>query len=162
MSRTRSEGMHKSANLLGSRLLVENVELRQQVEELQELADRDSLTSALNRRALMRELDRVVRACERGEGTASVVYIDLKSFKAINDTFGHAIGDDALNAVAGLLTANVRSGDVVGRLGGDEFAVFLWQECGAAALALAYRLAAASEAHKLIVDNQHSFRGVHL
>jgi diguanylate cyclase (GGDEF)-like protein len=154
--------MHKSANLLGSRLLVENVELRQQVEELQELADRDSLTSALNRRALMRELDRVVRACKRGEGTASVVYIDLNPFKAINDTFGHAVGDAALNTVAGLLTANVRSGDVVGRLGGDEFAVVLWQECGAAALALAYRLAAAIEAHKLIVDNQHSFRGVHL
>ena len=154
MSRTRSEGMHQSANLLGSRLIVENVELRQQVEELQELADRDPLTGAFNRRAFMRELERVVRACERGEGSASVIYIDLNSFKVINDTFGHAIGDAALNVVAGLLTANVRCGDVVGRLGGDEFAVVLWKEVGAGALMLAHRLAAAVEAHHLVADGQ--------
>jgi diguanylate cyclase (GGDEF)-like protein len=149
MSRTRSEGIYQSANLL-----VENVELRQQIEELQELADRDPLTGALNRRAFMRELERVVRACERGEGPASVVYIDLNSFKAINDTYGHAIGDAALNTVAGLLSANVRCGDVVGRLGGDEFAVVLWQEGGAGALMLAHRLAAAVEAHHLVADGQ--------
>jgi diguanylate cyclase (GGDEF)-like protein len=154
VSRTQSEGVDKSTDLLGPRLLVENVELRQQIEELQELADRDPLTSALNRRAFMRELERVVRACERNEGTASVVYIDLNSFKAINDTYGHAIGDDALNAVAALLAANVRCGDVVGRLGGDEFAVVLWQEKGAAALALAQRLATAVAAHQLVVDDQ--------
>jgi diguanylate cyclase (GGDEF)-like protein len=54
-----------------------------------------------------------------------VVYIDIDGFKAVNDRFGHAAGDEVLTAVARTLVDNVRASDIVGRLGGDEFGVIL-------------------------------------
>ena len=105
------------------RLREENARLMERVAALEILADRDPLTTALNRRAFMRELNRVLGFCERYRSTASVVFFDMDGFKSINDIYGHAAGDVALQTVVATLAANVRESDVVGRLGGDEFAI---------------------------------------
>ena len=124
----------------------ENAQLARRVAELEILADRDPLTTVLNRRAFMRELHRVVGYCERYGAMASVVFFDMDAFKAINDTFGHSAGDAALQAVAASLAAHVRESDVVGRLGGDEFAVILAQADREAAATKAAALKALVEA----------------
>ncbi|HET6970119.1 MAG TPA: GGDEF domain-containing protein [Phenylobacterium sp.] len=115
--------------------------LKARLAEAEATADRDALTPLLNRRAFLRELNRVRTFAQRYGAPASLVYFDLDGFKAINDRYGHPAGDAALKAVADRLIAHVRESDVVGRLGGDEFAVVLVQadrttaEAKAAALA---------------------------
>lgn len=115
--------------------------LKARLAETEGLADRDALTPLLNRRAFLRELNRVRTFAQRYGAPASLVYFDLDGFKTVNDRYGHAAGDAALKAVAERLLANVRESDLVGRMGGDEFAVILVQadqtiaEAKAAALA---------------------------
>ena len=135
-----------------TRLLSEIDELRQEVgrlrahlNEAEGLADQDVLTPLLNRRAFMRELARTVAYAQRYAAPASVIYFDLDGFKAVNDRFGHAAGDDALRAVAARLMGQVRESDIVGRLGGDEFAVILAQADQATAEVKAQSLKAAIE-----------------
>ena len=122
------------------RLREENARLMERVAALEILADRDPLTTALNRRAFMRELNRVLGFCKRYRSTASVVFFDMDGFKAINDIYGHAAGDVALQTVVATLAANVRESDVVGRLGGDEFAIILAQADKSSATAKAESL----------------------
>jgi diguanylate cyclase (GGDEF)-like protein len=95
------------------------------IAHLESVADEDPLTPAVNRRAFLRELERSAAASERYGVPTSVVYLDIDGFKAVNDRFGHAVGDEVLTAVAHALVENVRASDVVGRLGGDEFGVIL-------------------------------------
>lgn len=95
--------------------------------EAEGLADTDVLAPVLNRRAFMRELQRIIAFVGRYESHAALLYFDLDGFKSVNDRFGHPAGDAALRTVAGRLLANVRESDIVGRLGGDEFAVILVQ-----------------------------------
>ncbi|WP_049793213.1 putative bifunctional diguanylate cyclase/phosphodiesterase [Conexibacter woesei] len=90
--------------------------------QLAYLADHDALTGLYNRRAFQRELEQ--RTSEDGRGGA-VVVIDLDHFKDINDTLGHAAGDEVIVRVARLLAKRLRKTDVLGRLGGDEFATLL-------------------------------------
>jgi diguanylate cyclase (GGDEF)-like protein len=129
-------------------LLAEIEDLRQEVgrlkarlNEAEGLADQDVLTPLINRRAFLRELRRVLAFVQRYGGPASLIYFDLDGLKAVNDRFGHAAGDMALQAVAERLGANVRESDIVGRLGGDEFAVILVHADHATALAKAESLA---------------------
>lgn len=117
--------------------------LKTRLREAEDLADRDGLTPALNRRALARELHRVAAFSRRYGSPASLVYFDLDAFKSVNDRFGHAAGDAALMTVAERLKTLVRENDVVGRMGGDEFAVILVQSDAATAEAKAASLAAA-------------------
>ncbi|MBI1210522.1 MAG: diguanylate cyclase [Alphaproteobacteria bacterium] len=113
-------------------LMAEVDRLRQELEAVKRRldtaeaeADQDGLVPALNRRAFVREMSRIMSFGERYDLAASLIYVDLDGFKAVNDTHGHAAGDAALMHVANLLIANVRESDVVGRLGGDEFGVIL-------------------------------------
>ncbi len=123
--------------------------LKSRLTEAEGLADRDALTPLLNRRAFVRELGRVRTFAQRYGAPASLVYFDLDGFKAINDRYGHAAGDAALQAVAERLIANVRDSDVIGRMGGDEFAIVLVQADQATAEAKAASLAAAIEREPL-------------
>lgn len=120
--------------------------LKGRLTDMEGLADRDVLVPLLNRRAFMRELRRVATFAQRYGSKASLVYFDLDGFKAVNDRFGHAAGDAALQAVAQRLLDNVRDSDVVGRMGGDEFAVVLVQADLPTAQAKAASLAQVIEA----------------
>ncbi len=120
--------------------------LKAQLADVEEIADRDVLTPLLNRRAFMRELSRAIAFSQRYGSKASLVYFDIDGFKAVNDRFGHAGGDEALKAVAVRLSAHIRETDVAGRIGGDEFGVILAQADGAAAAAKAAQLSAMIEA----------------
>jgi diguanylate cyclase (GGDEF)-like protein len=115
--------------------------LKARLAEAEELADRDALTPVLNRRAFVRELGRIRTFAQRYGSPASLVYFDIDGFKGVNDRYGHAAGDAALQAVAARLAANVRESDIVGRMGGDEFAVILAQADRATAEAKARSLA---------------------
>lgn len=95
------------------------------IENLEKLADTDSLTPVPNRRAFVRELSRMMSFAERYNTPASVVFFDVDGLKQINDAHGHAAGDAAIVHVAAMLSANIRDSDFVGRLGGDEFGVIL-------------------------------------
>lgn len=115
-------------------LLTEIDDLRQEVARLkaqlvqaEAVADQDPLTPVLNRRALMRELDRIRTFSHRYGSPAALVYLDLDDFKGVNDRFGHAAGDAALRAVAERLRSQVSGSDLVARMGGDEFAVLYGQ-----------------------------------
>ena len=89
-------------------------------EQSEQLALHDALTGLANRRAFERTLAKELR---REDPDTAVLLLDLDGFKAINDTWGHDVGDEVLRAVAQRMTETVRSTDVVARLGGDEFAV---------------------------------------
>ncbi|MGA0606239.1 GGDEF domain-containing protein [Phenylobacterium sp. VNQ135] len=123
--------------------------LKARLSEVEGLADRDALTPLLNRRAFVRELSRVRTFAQRYGSPASLVFFDLDGFKRVNDRFGHAAGDAALQAVAERLMANVRESDVVGRLGGDEFGVILVQADHVTAQTKAAALARAIEGEPL-------------
>lgn len=90
-------------------------------EKLQHLANVDSLTGILNRRAFIEQLEDV----ESWDGQYSVLLIDLDHFKQVNDNFGHGAGDEVLREMGQLLNKLRRSQDSVGRIGGEEFAVLL-------------------------------------
>jgi diguanylate cyclase (GGDEF)-like protein len=138
-------------------LALELEDLRAEVQRLmarlrqaEAAADEDPLTSAKNRRAFVRELERAAAFAQRYGQPASLIYFDLDHLKAVNDRFGHAAGDAVLKAVAERLASHVRESDVVARMGGDEFAVLLAQadlptaECKAETLA---RLVSAEPVH---------------
>ena len=93
--------------------------------ELERRATTDELTGCLNRSAVIDALDRALVAGRSSQAGTAVVFIDLDGFKEVNDTFGHAIGDQLLAHAAALLRHGTRPGDITGRLGGDEFLIVL-------------------------------------
>lgn len=99
--------------------------LQQRIAELEYLAETDELTGLLNRRGFNQVLNRTLSNASRYDERGVLVYIDLDGFKPINDTYGHAAGDEVLRRVGRLLHDNIRDTDYVGRLGGDEFAILL-------------------------------------
>lgn len=97
--------------------------LRKTNQELSSSALTDPLTGVANRRALSLELSRVLARAQREQLSVQVAFIDLDGFKAINDHYGHEMGDCFLTHIAKRLAASVRAGDFVARYGGDEFVV---------------------------------------
>jgi diguanylate cyclase (GGDEF)-like protein len=85
----------------------------------------DPLTELPSRTATLRHLDNALAAAQRGAGRVGVLFIDLDGFKAINDTFGHAVGDQTLIEAGRRMRESMRRNDFVGRLGGDEFVAIL-------------------------------------
>ncbi len=93
--------------------------------QLETRASTDSLTGLANRAAFRARLEAVLARPERRGGTQAVLFVDLDDFKDVNDTLGHAAGDELLCVVAARLHDTVRPGDLVARLGGDEFALLI-------------------------------------
>ena len=120
--------------------------------QLHDLASHDPLTRVLNAGAYYRACDQQIHASQRANQPFAVLFIDLDHFKSINDTYGHAVGDDVLRAVAQTLQANVRRSDVVGRIGGEEFSVFLPNTQVKGAELLAENLRVAIESIHIEVD----------
>jgi diguanylate cyclase (GGDEF)-like protein len=108
-----------------SRLRGQVVQLQDRVEELDRLAHQDSLIDLPNRRGFLRELERLIARVSRYGAKGAMLFVDVDGLKAINDSFGHRAGDQALIQVADLLASGVRKSDVCARIGGDEFGILL-------------------------------------
>lgn len=105
-------------------------EERDRYEELTRRALYDPLTGLANRATALAYIDRALGRRGRSSTSEAVIFIDLDQFKAVNDSLGHAVGDELLLTVAKRLSSVLRPHDVVSRIGGDEFIVFLEQMDG--------------------------------
>lgn len=110
---------------LRGRLRKQRQELAAALEENRELASRDPLTGLLNRRHMLELLHLEQRRCLRGVRTMLLAQLDIDHFKSINDTYGHGVGDLALQTFADRVRENIRSSDVFSRWGGEEFVLLL-------------------------------------
>jgi diguanylate cyclase (GGDEF)-like protein len=99
--------------------------VKERTDELQHQALHDPLTGLANRALILDRLDHMLARARRQNIPVAAFFVDLDEFKDINDTLGHAIGDELLVAVGARLISAVRQGDTVGRLGGDEFVVLV-------------------------------------
>ena len=103
-----------------------NIDERKRMQEdMRRKAMQDQLTGLPNRTMFLESLDRAVRKGRRRQDRFSVLFVDLDRFKEVNDTLGHAAGDQLLQAVAERLTSAVRQSDLVARMGGDEFVILV-------------------------------------
>lgn len=108
------------------RVLRETIDqLGQREQHLLHLASRDALTGLYNRYRLMQELADEIERCRDTNHSSALLFIDLDQFKYVNDTSGHAAGDNLLVTAAKQIRASVRKRDLVARFGGDEFIVLL-------------------------------------
>ena len=91
--------------------------------ELEDLANLDPLSGCLNRRAFYAGLAQLIARTTKHGGELICIMADIDHFKSINDRYGHAVGDEAIQRFAGILRSCVRQGDLVGRYGGEEFCI---------------------------------------
>ena len=132
--------------------------LAQQQTELAEEAERDALTGVLNRQGLERRVGAILGQARRYNTPIAIAFVDVDRFKQVNDTAGHAIGDDALKRVGSVLSHPLRGSDLVARLGGDEFVVILHDYSEEAANALMTGAVEALASRSLITSNDSHVR----
>lgn len=111
--------------------------------ELREIASIDALTGTLSRRGWTKAAEAEVSRIARYHRDCGLLILDIDHFKAVNDQFGHDIGDEVLKQFVAIVSSQLRETDVMGRLGGEEFAILLPETDLAAAKALADRICAA-------------------
>ena len=118
---------HCTNTASGGRMLtyVDITDLARNAEQLERLATTDALTGLYNRRHFMVALEGEWSRFHRYYRSTSVLMLDIDHFKAINDRYGHAVGDEAIRAVANACLEGKRKSDIVSRIGGEEFAVLL-------------------------------------
>jgi len=125
----------ETGNVLNYVAVFSDISHRKQVEEqLRFLASHDSLTELPNRGVFSDRLKHALERSKRNGEKIALMFLDLNEFKAINDDFGHAIGDKVLQTIGKRLTDCMRKSDTVSRLGGDEFTIMLeningYKEC---------------------------------
>jgi diguanylate cyclase (GGDEF)-like protein/PAS domain S-box-containing protein len=130
-------------------------ERRRHQAQLEHLVDHDPLTGVFNRRRFDQELEgEVARSARSGASRCAVLTLDLDGFKAINDGFGHQVGDDLLRGIAEALSARSRQADVLARIGGDEFGLLLRDATPESAEHVAAGVAATVAAHELRINDQ--------
>lgn len=95
------------------------------IAELEAMATTDELTGIYNKRGFESQLAHELSIARRHGVGGVMIFVDLDEFKPINDTYGHAAGDEVLRTVGNILQTQIRETDYVGRLGGDEFAILL-------------------------------------
>jgi diguanylate cyclase (GGDEF)-like protein len=124
-------------------LVQKKLELEQKLKEQAELqAQTDYLTGLFNRRNFVDLAERELERAIRFQRPLSLLMIDVDHFKAINDTWGHGVGDFVLQNVARLMNETLRSMDILGRTGGEEFAAVIVETDGTEAFDVAQRLCA--------------------
>ncbi|HRD50878.1 MAG: diguanylate cyclase [Candidatus Competibacter sp.] len=106
-------------------IFVDDTERRRKDQQLWAKAHYDTLTGLPNRNLFWERLAQNLHRARRNRQNAAVLWIDLDGFKAVNDTLGHAAGDEVLQQVAHRLNGRMRDSDTIARMGGDEFAVIL-------------------------------------
>jgi len=139
-------------NMLEVRLLNEDV--RKHAKMLESMALQDPLTGLANRRLLPERVWMAIAHARRNRSAMAVLYLDLDGFKEINDTLGHAAGDQLLRVVAARLVAGVREEDTVARLGGDEFMIALWHVIGLEDTAMVAAKLIQAVSQPYIIDGQ--------
>ncbi len=134
---------------VGLRLQKALSDLAAKNEILEKLALTDALTGLANRRAFQEALEAEVARVDRHGRPASLLFLDLDHFKAVNDTHGHAVGDEVLEGFAQVLKQGCRKGDLGARIGGEEFAVLLPATARVPASLMAERVRRVVEARPL-------------
>jgi diguanylate cyclase (GGDEF)-like protein/PAS domain S-box-containing protein len=129
--RTSSRPILDGDRVVGLRVVLVDITDRKRAEEqVKYQAYHDALTGLPNRRLVGDRLAKALAQRHRDAQPLAVMFLDLDRFKLVNDTVGHAIGDQLLQCVAGRLTSMIREGDTIARLGGDEFMVLLPEVAG--------------------------------
>jgi len=128
-------------------------------EELEKLANIDSLTGLLNRGAILRKLDESIKHARRYREDLSLSLMDIDHFKNVNDHYGHLTGDDVLEKIGTELERNLRDADIAGRYGGEEFIIVLPKTELSSAVNVAERVRTTIEATKM-KDNNGDIFGV--
>lgn len=144
--------LHSRIEAADARLIETNQALRQQSEELTEVNRRlveltitDALTGLYNRRHFERIMQQALEDADRSHRPCSLMIMDIDRFKDINDTYGHAVGDEVLRNFAQIVRDNIRQDDIPCRIGGEEFVVACRHTTDSEALRLADRLRKAAE-----------------
>jgi len=117
--------------VVGLLVALANIDDRKRMQEdMRRKAMHDPLTGLPNRAMFLESLDRAIRKARRRQGRFSVLFIDLDHFKEVNDSLGHAAGDQLLQGLSLRLASAVRQSDLVARMGGDEFVVLIEEHRG--------------------------------
>jgi diguanylate cyclase (GGDEF)-like protein len=116
------------------------MQLQEDMLKLRQLADTDFMTGLMNRRSFLTVAEDTVAFCRRYNRHMATLMIDIDHFKRINDTHGHAAGDDAIKGVANIIGESIRSTDKAARFGGEEFTVLLREIDQDTAILLADRI----------------------
>jgi diguanylate cyclase (GGDEF)-like protein len=134
--RTKEAELRASENAL---------QLQDDLVKLQRLADTDYLTGLMNRRSFLAAADDTLQFCRRYKRGMATLMIDIDHFKKINDTHGHAAGDQAIKRIAEIIDCTIRTTDKAARFGGEEFVILLREIDQSTALMLAERIRKAIE-----------------
>jgi diguanylate cyclase (GGDEF)-like protein/PAS domain S-box-containing protein len=128
------------------RLVEQAAQLAEQARALEQLTLLDELTGLSSRRGLQAVGEQALYSARRAGTPVALLFIDVDGLKHINDTHGHAAGDDALRTVAQVIRHSIRDGDVAARIGGDEFCVLLLNTGGEAVNRVRERITAGTQA----------------
>lgn len=128
-------------------------ERKQMHETITYQASHDSLTGLANRVAFSQSLTKLIESAQKEDRQHALVYVDLDQFKLINDTCGHAAGDELLLETTAIIKSVFRSSDLCARLGGDEFGILLKDSTQEVALGIAQRLHKRLSENKLVFGN---------
>jgi len=131
-------------------------ERKQLEDELLRLATTDELTSLYNRRQFLKLAEQNLNRSRRYSEPFTLLMCDIDFFKHINDTFGHATGDLALQKIAAVIKRSLRDSDIAGRIGGEEFAIILVQTPLIGGQEVAERLRQAIESTEIILEDGHT------
>lgn len=128
--------------------------LQRELDETSELVRHDSLTGTLNRKGIDEALAREASRCRRREEPLCLALLDIDGFKQVNDTYGHKVGDAALQHLAQVVRECLRPQDIVGRYGGEEFLIILPEAHAEDAAAILTRLQRQLTKRYFLADNQ--------
>ncbi|CAG2148437.1 hypothetical protein LMG31506_03824 [Cupriavidus yeoncheonensis] len=116
----------RAAQAIGVVVVLHDVsQEREHAARLAHEASHDALTGLLNRTEFERRLAAAIARMQEAGGTHALMYLDLDQFKVVNDTCGHAAGDELIRQIAAIMRGQLRKGDTLARLGGDEFGILL-------------------------------------
>ncbi|TFG61614.1 MAG: GGDEF domain-containing response regulator, partial [Spirochaetales bacterium] len=132
-------------------------ERKQMFDTISYQASHDSLTGLSNRTAFSKALTKHIETAQKENRQHAFIYVDLDQFKLINDTCGHAAGDELLLETTSIIKGVFRSSDICARLGGDEFGILLCDSTQDVALSIAQRLHKRLSGHRLVcADKSHN------
>lgn len=136
------------------RLAEKNEELQSANEVLNQLSITDGLTKLHNHRYFQDHLTREIKRVSRTNAPLSLILVDIDDFKQLNDTYGHAAGDEVLISLASIMNENARESDLIARYGGEEFVILMPNTDLAGAVHLAEKIRMAVESTRLIIGDR--------